>query len=145
MPHQIVRNADGTFTVGPVLWEDRLVGDDKTNPLPSFCSRPIGYPKIYEYVEDDEDTDIDESESKNDLRFINKMVFFRNRLTMLSGENAICSKPGDYFNFFASTALTVSDNDPVDVSAASTSPTVLKDAIETTGGLLCFGPTQQHH
>ena len=56
----------------------------------------------------------------------------------------ICSRPGDYFNFFASTALTVVDNDPIDVSASSTQPVVIKDAIETTAGLLCFGPTQQH-
>ena len=76
----------------PVEWEERLVGDDKTNPLPSFCSRAVGYPKIYDYAEDDPDTDIDEYQRDNDLRFINKMVFFRNRLTMISGENVICSK-----------------------------------------------------
>jgi hypothetical protein len=145
MPHQIIRQEDGSFLVCPVEWEERLVGDDKTNPLPSFCSRAVGYPKIYEYAEDDPDTiDIDEEEKKNDFRYIQKMVFFRNRLTMISGENVICSKPGDYFNFFGSTALTVTDNDPIDVAASSTQPVVLKDAIETTAGLLCFGPTQQH-
>ena len=63
---------------------------------------------------------------------------------MISGENVICSKPGDYFTFFATTALTVTDSDPIDVAASSTQPVVLKDAIETTAGLLCFGPTQQH-
>ena len=145
MPHQIIRQPDGSFLVCPVEWEDRLVGDDKTNPLPSFCSRAVGYPKIYEYYEDDPDTiDIDEEEKNNDFRYINKMVFFRNRLTMISGENVICSKPGDYFNFFASTALTVTDNDPIDVAASSTTPVLLKDAIETTAGLLCFSQNQQH-
>ena len=99
----------------PVDWEERLVGDDNTNPIPSFCSRPKGYPKIYTYSDDDPDFDSSQSDQYNDLRFIQKMVFFRNRLCMLSGENVICSKPGDYFNFFASTALTVTDNDPIDV------------------------------
>lgn len=144
MPYQITRNATGTFTVSPCDWEPRRVGDDKTNPLPSFCSRPKSYPKVYEYVDDDPNTSLNEQEKFNDLRFIQKMVFFRNRLTMLSGENVICSKPGDYFNFFASTALTVTDNDPIDVSASSTKPTPLLDAIETTEGLLCFGTSQQH-
>ena len=93
--------------VCPVEWDERLVGDDKTNPLPSFCSRAVGYPKIYDYAEDDPGSAIDEVPENNDFRYINKMVFFRNRLTMISGENVICSRPGDYFNFFATTALTV--------------------------------------
>ena len=73
-----------------------------------------------------------------------RLVFFRNRLCFLSGENIVCSKPGDFFNFFGGTALTVADNDPIDISAAGTRPTVLLDAIETTEGMLCFGPTEQH-
>ena len=144
MPHQIIREEDGSFTVCPVAWEERLVGDDLTNPIPSFCSRPVGYPKIYTYAEDDPDTDVSEYEANLDQRFIQKMVFFRNRLTILSGENVVASKPGDYFNFFAGSALTVAANDPIDISAASTQPTVLIDAIEVTEGLLCFGPSQQH-
>ena len=48
MPHRIVRgasttDADGdqifTFTVAAIDWEERGVGDDLTNPYPSFIDR----------------------------------------------------------------------------------------------------------
>ena len=115
MPHQMVRQSDGTFVVTPIDWDPREVGDDETNPKPTFVDS-----------------------------YINKIVFFRNRLTFLSGENAIASRPGDYFNFWSGSALAQVDNDPIDLTSASTMPTVLLDAIEVSEGLLCFGPNQQH-
>jgi hypothetical protein len=36
MPHQLVRQADGSFTYEPVTWDDRIIGDLTTNPDPSF-------------------------------------------------------------------------------------------------------------
>ena len=32
MPHQLVRQADDTFTFSEVNWNERIVGDDDTNP-----------------------------------------------------------------------------------------------------------------
>ena len=114
MPHQIVRLADGTFMVSPVDWEPRLVGDNTTNPKPTFVGKTI-----------------------------NKIAFFRNRLVMLSDENVIMSRPGDFWNFWAKTAMTVTAADVIDVSVASTYPAVLYNAIEVNSGLLLFSPTQQ--
>ena len=34
LPHIIQRQANGSFTVGAYTWEDRVVGDDDTNPFP---------------------------------------------------------------------------------------------------------------
>ena len=115
MPHQMVRQSDGTFVVTPIDWDPREAGDDETNPKPTFVES-----------------------------YINKIVFFRNRLTFLSGENAIASRPGDFFNFWSGSALAQVDNDPIDLTSASTMPSVLLDAIEVSEGLLCFGPNQQH-
>ena len=39
MPHKIVRTSHGAFVVSPIQYENRLVGDDITNPRPSFVSR----------------------------------------------------------------------------------------------------------
>ena len=36
MPHQLIRQADGTFLFTQVSWKDRKAGDDDTNPFPSF-------------------------------------------------------------------------------------------------------------
>jgi hypothetical protein len=105
-----------TFTVKQFDYQDRRVGDDKTNPMPSFV----------------------------DAR-INKVLFFRNRLALLSGENVITSRPGTLGtpDFFNETALTVSASDPVDISAASTFPSELFDGIEVNTGLVVFSTNQQ--
>jgi hypothetical protein len=71
------------------------------------------------------------------------MFFFRNRLGFLSDENCILSRAGDYFNFWNKTALTVQPSDPVDISASSTFPAVLTDAIGYMQGVVLFSPTQQ--
>ena len=92
MPLVIQRTATTTFTVRPFVYFDRTVGDDFTNPLPSFVGNRV-----------------------------NKVLFFRNRLAFLSGENVVTSRPGTLGkpDFFIETALTVSTSDPVDISSAS--------------------------
>ena len=116
MPLVIQRTAVTTFTVKQFTYKDREVGDDLTNPLPSFVGARI-----------------------------NKVLFFRNRLALLSGENVITSRPGSLGkpDFFIETALTVSASDPVDISAASMFPSELFDGIETNTGLLIFSTNQQ--
>ena len=114
MPHQLVRMSDGSFLLSPIEWENRLVGDEKTNPEPSFVGKTI-----------------------------NRTLFYRNRLTFLSDENIVQSQSGDYFNFFVNTAITVTDNDPIDLAATSTSPCELHDAIPMKIGLILFSRDRQ--
>jgi hypothetical protein len=115
MPHQIVRTPDGSFVVSPVEWEDRLIGDDITNPVPSFVGR-----------------------------YIQGMTLFRNRFVLFSDENVIMSRPGDYFNFFAKTALTATSSDPIDIAVGSTKPASLRAAYSAKVGLVIFGDTEQY-
>ena len=124
MPHQMRRNRDGSFTVSPVEWEPMLVGDEKTNPPPSFISQPGSDGRCY----------------------INNMAFFRNRLCMLSGDNVICSRPGDFFNFWNGSALAQVDNDPIDIAVGTTGSdanAVLYDSMEVSDGLVVFTGDQQ--
>jgi hypothetical protein len=116
MPLVIQRTATTTFTVKQFTYADRSVGDDITNPMPSFVGGRI-----------------------------NKVLFFRNRLALLSGENVITSRPGTLGtpDFFNETALTVSAADPIDISAASMFPSELFDGIELNTGLLIFSTNQQ--
>ena len=118
MPHVLQRQADGDFLVKQFNWRDRDVGDDVTNALPSFA---------------------DGSST------INKVLFFRNRLVFLSGENVVCSRPGSIANpnFWADSALTVAAIDPIDISCASMYPSDLYDAIEINTGLVCFSSNAQ--
>ena len=76
---------------------------------------------------------------------INKIVFFRNRLAILSGENVILSRPGTFGtpDFFIESALTVGASDPIDISASSMFPSEIFDALEINSGLVVFSSNQQ--
>jgi len=116
MPHMLQRQADGDFLVKQYTWADREIGDNTTNPIPSFVGQKI-----------------------------NRVLFFRNRLVILAGENVVTSRPGSIAtpNFWSDTALTVSAVDPIDISCASVYPSDLFDAIEINTGLLCFSTNAQ--
>ena len=116
MPLVIQRTATTTFTVRPFTYQTRRVGDTNTNPMPTFVGSRI-----------------------------NKVLFFRNRLAILSGENVILSRPGTLGtpDFFIESALTVSASDPIDISAASMFPSDIFDGIEINAGLLVFSTNQQ--
>jgi len=114
MPHQLVRQANGVFKYEPVDWSDRLVGDNDTNPIPSFIGKKIS-----------------------------NLFFFRNRLGMLANEAVIMSRAGDYFNFFANSSQVVAPDDPIDIEATSVRSVSLNYTLATSVGLLIFGPNEQ--
>ena len=105
---------NGAFQFGYPDWGKRDVGDDVTNPEPSF----VGYP-------------------------IQKMLFFRNRIALLSAENVILSRVNDFYNFWVKTAMAISNADPIDLQSSSTFPTKLFDAVETANGLVIFSASEQ--
>ena len=116
MPLVIQRTSTTKFTIKEYIYQDRLVGDNGTNPLPSFHGSRV-----------------------------NKVLFFRNRLAFLSGENVILSRPGTFGtpDFFIESALTVGAADPIDISASSTFPSEIFDGIEINSGLVVFSSNQQ--
>ena len=119
MPVQLTRNpSTNTFDLNYVDWEDATVGDTDpivgTNPLPTFIGNEIS-----------------------------KILFFRNRLCLLSNENVILSRPGNFFNFWAKTATTFTIEDVIDVSCSSTYPAVIYDGLQVNAGLLLFTNNQQ--
>ena len=114
MPVQLVRQADGTFKVSQITWDPRQVGDTLTVPEPSFVGKTL-----------------------------NKMLFFRNRLVMLSDENVIMSRPGDFYNFWPKSAITYTATDVIDISCSSEYPAIVYDGIQVNSGLLLFTKNQQ--
>lgn len=131
MPHGLLRlsqtrkDADGdiivTFLVTGFKWAARGAGDDVTNPRPSFAPEAgatFGRP-------------------------INNIAFFRNRFVALTDENVVLSTAGDFFNFWAKTALSISPSDPIDLQVSNNFPAVLYGAIATTSGLILFSENAQ--
>jgi len=122
MPHALIRQSDGSFQFRELSadydevnsYAAREVGDEKTNPVPTFVGKSIS-----------------------------GMTFHMNRLGFLSGDTIIMSQPGDYFNFFAGSAIAISDADPIDMAATSTRPADLKSAVSTPKGLLIFSTDAQ--
>lgn len=114
MPQVLTRTGSTTMSLGPYSWADREVGSEFTNKDPSFINNRI-----------------------------NKVLFHRNRLVMLSGSNIIMSQPGDLGNFWNKTALTFSGVDRIDISCSSSSPNALVDGIEMNTGLILFSSKAQ--
>ncbi len=119
---------NGVFEVVKPSWIDRHVGDENTNPDPSFIQTSDGLPK---------------SNSNSWVGKIQKLLFFRNRICVLCDEFVVLSVSNDFYNFFSKTAQSVSSDDPIDLISSSTYPTVLYDAIEVNSGLLIHSSNQQ--
>lgn len=126
VPIVIVRrvdNAGGTITGTPFLpyfsaesfnWSDRLVGDDNSNPAPTFVGSPI-----------------------------NDVFFHKNRLGMLTDSSIVLSEAGIYGNFFRTSTRQLLDGDPIDLQAAHTSVSKLEHAVPHNERLLVFAEKAQ--
>jgi hypothetical protein len=114
MPYQLENTGATTFTFKQIPWTARQVGDDNSNPKPSF----IGYP-------------------------INATFFYNNRFGVLSEDNIFFGRANDSFNFFVTSALAQTNADPVDLNVASVRPVVLTDVLPSPQGLLLFSARQQ--
>ena len=114
MPHELVNTATDTFIFRQINYVDRQVGDDTTNAQPSFVNNKI-----------------------------TSGFFHNNRLGFISGDNVILSRSGDFYNFFFTTAQTIIDSDPVDISCSSTRPTSLHAVLPTPQGVVLFSENQQ--
>ena len=114
MPHALIREAEGYFTLKQLDWGERMCGDGKTNPNPSFVNASI-----------------------------NDIFLFRNRLGLLSGENVIMSRTGKYFDFYPASVASVSDDDPIDIAISSSRISVLKYAVPFDNELILFSDNTQ--
>lgn len=133
MPHAFIyyRNANGltrftfqpfsgtTYTDSTVSfkvpgWVSRLAGDEEEMPGPSFVEHTV-----------------------------NDVVFFKNRLGFISGENVILSESGDYYNFWQQSAIQVIDSDPIDLTAVSSDVAVLNYVLQQQDELILFSSENQ--
>ena len=114
MPHELANTGATTFTFGPITYKARLTGDDNTNPQPSFIGKKIS-----------------------------STFFYSNRFGVLSEDNVILGVANDNYNFFAKSALTQVDSDPIDLNVSSVRPVTLSDVLPSPQGLLLFSERQQ--
>jgi hypothetical protein len=99
LPHELVRNADGTFTFAAAAWDPRAAGDSVIAEAPSFIGKKIA-----------------------------DCIFFRNRLGLIADEGLVLSRSADAYNWWPEKAIEVLDTDPIDRSATTTDVNLLKFA-----------------
>ena len=114
MPHKLVNTALNTFTFGTASYASRTVGDDDTNPQPSFQGTTI-----------------------------TNLFFFKNRLGFLTEDKVIMSEAGEPFNFYRTTVTTLLDSDPIDVQVSSQKVTNLQSAVGFQENLILFSENSQ--
>ena len=115
MPHTLTRNSRTSFTLAPYGYTKREVGDEFSNPLPSFVGKTI------------ED-----------------IFFYRNRLGIISGDKIILSEVAMYENFFRTTVTDLLASDPIDLAVDTNKVATLKYAIPFKRNLLLFGTNAQY-
>ena len=115
MPLELKFNpSSNNFTLSSPSYVNRLVGDNTTNPFPSFLG----------------DT-------------INEVFFYNNRLGFLSSDNVILSRVRSVFDFFRESALTLSDADVIDLLTTSQKPVDLFAVLPQQQGLVLFSSSEQ--
>ncbi|MBS7457693.1 hypothetical protein [Coralloluteibacterium stylophorae] len=121
MPHILRRVPDATnpdgfyFSFGWQSWETRNVGDDDTNPPPSFIGAAI-----------------------------NDVFYHRERLGFLTTESVVMSETGYHRNFWRTTVTQILDSEVIDVSVPSHSIVDLRHAVPYLSALMLFGTDSQH-
>ncbi len=124
MPHALINNRNGTFSFKKLdeaskgstdnYWKYREVGDDTSNPFPSFNGSEI-----------------------------NEIFFHRNRLGFISNEQIVLSRPNDFFNLFVVSAITTSDDNPIDITVSDIKPAFINQVLQMQKGVMMFSDNAQ--
>nr|DAN67004.1 MAG TPA: stabilization protein [Caudoviricetes sp.] len=114
MPILLKSLGNNKFALEKAEWDTRDIGDEESNPLPSFINKTL----------DD-------------------IFLFHNRLGVVSGEQVCMSESGSYFNYFMTTATEVVDTDPIDTPVSYPSIVRIEHAVIFQEALLLFSKTAQ--
>lgn len=114
MPHQLVRVNSTTYKFQAATWAEKTVGDDNSDPQPSFIGKPI-----------------------------NDLFFYKSRLGILAGESVIMSEVDNAYNFWRTSVMTSVDSDRIDLTSSVNEITQLNWAIPFANQLVIFSDRSQ--
>lgn len=114
MPHVLVKTGTNTFEFRQNTWIARDVGDDDSNPLPSFVGSTI-----------------------------NSIFTFKGRMGFLTGENLVLSAVGNFEQLFRSTVTQLLAEDVIDVASVTGRVNNLYHGVSFSDELVLFSDKQQ--
>lgn len=114
MPHILVKTGANTYEFRQNVWNPRSVGDDDSNPDPTFVGSKI-----------------------------NGTFLFKGRLGFLSEENVILSATAIFEDFYRTTVVQLLASDPIDVASATGRVSTLYHAASFSDELILFSDKQQ--
>lgn len=99
-------------------WEDRKVGDDLTNPMPSFVDEEVP-------------------------QTLGGMFMVQNRLCVTAGEAVVATRTSHFFDFFRFSSVSEVATDPFDIFSDASEVYQLKHAVTLDGATVLFSDTSQ--
>lgn len=114
MPH-ILNKVGNEFHFYPADWSDRIVGDETITPSPSFIGQTIA-----------------------------DVFMFNDRLGFVAGDSIVLSETSNYVNFWATTARSYPDTDPIDLKIDSTQVLYIDYAVAYAKELMLFTKEGQY-
>lgn len=118
MPIKLVRTTVGdhsatpaVFTCGVITWNDRLSGDDTTNPVLPIVSKGLG---------------------------IQDILFHQDRFILSGGEYVCFSQTGDLFNFYNDNTANIVDSDPITFPLSVSSVVSVQHLVPFRKNILAF-------
>ena len=114
MPWKLTHNADDTWTFAPEEWAQKTTGDLESSPIPSFIGKNL-----------------------------RNILLYRNRMCLLTEDILCMSRAAEYTNWWNETALTLSDSDPIYLSASTEKVADLYDFGTLADSLIILGENTQ--
>jgi hypothetical protein len=114
MPHILVRELDGTFVFGKARWANKVVGDEHSNPIPSFANKVI-----------------------------QNFSYTQNRLGLLCADSIVWSETDQPYNFFKTTVVNELATQPIDLDIIDTNSSQMRHMTPLEGDVLMFSAQAQ--
>lgn len=115
MPWKLINNNNGTWDFKPCTWAEKTTGDTDSQPLPSFIGKKL-----------------------------RNIFLYRNRLCLLTEDLLCMSRAAEYENWWNETALSMSDADPIYLSASTERVADLYDFGILNESLIILGEKTQY-
>ena len=114
LPYTLENTGKDAFTLRPTDWARRTVGDESSNPFPSFVGSKIS-----------------------------DLFFFKNRLGFLSEDKVVLSEHSVPSNLFRTTVRTLLDTAPIDVTVSTDRVENLHSAVPFQDNMILFSERGQ--